>query len=120
MEQLGFFDIVSTEEKYEDKKITTKKSTICENIQSESSLSNFKLIEPKKFKWVKFSSDEDRIFKLKNYSQLSKKNDFSYNGVKCLIVGYVDYPKNSDYNTIVLSIEGKLHCICTDYYNSIV
>lgn len=87
------------------------------NIEEESE--NLLTIEPKS--WFKFDSFEDIKEKLKNYKSLIRKRNIKYINYStnreyiCEIVGYVDYPKNVDYDVLVIKILDKYHAIRTDY-----
>lgn len=83
---------------------------------------NLELIVPIKWKWIKFSSEQERKEKLKNYRHLGKKDELKYISnnleIPCKIIGYLDVKKDVDYDHLVLEFkDGKLHVILTEYFS---
>lgn len=79
------------------------------------------LIPPKKWKWIKFESNNERKILLKNYKHLGKKDIFKYNyeenkSLECTVVGYLECNDNLEYDHLVLDINGKLHVILKEYF----
>ena len=75
-------------------------------------------LEPKE--WFKFEDENDLKDKLKDYKSLIKKPILKYKKsdviiYPCTIVGYIDYPKNENYDVLVIQLGEKLHCIRTAY-----